>query len=410
VSCGDLAGQLTGGGIFARGPIAIPEPVLAILRRIEAAGYETWCVGGAIRDALAGNPHQDLDLATAAKPEVVRTLFPRTIAVGMEHGTVGVLDDDGVLHEVTTFRRDVTTDGRHAVVEFGVSLDDDLARRDFTINAIAYHPIREEWRDPFHGYDDFFAGVVRAVGDPAQRFQEDRLRILRALRFAARFNFTIEPATWSAALAQAGDTGHLSAERVRDEWVKGIATAQSIDRLVQLWWDSGVTRTWMPECHLPGPHQTTEALRQIAERDPVRATAIFCAPNAPVWRRFKGSNAEIHRAEAIDRGPVRPPSADPRDVRRWLAAVGAAADDLRMLALWRGDNGDGWTSAVDEIRARGEATSRSSLAITGHDLIGAGIPPGVEIGRTLERLLDLVLGDPGLNTRERLLRLAKKDA
>ena len=144
-----------GGGILARGPIVIPEPVLAILRRLEAAGYETWCVGGAIRDALAGNPHQDLDLATAAKPEVVRTLFPRTVAVGMEHGTVGVLDDDGVLHEVTTFRRDVTTDGRHAVVEFGVSLDEDLARRDFTINAIAYHPIRQEWRDPFHGYDDF---------------------------------------------------------------------------------------------------------------------------------------------------------------------------------------------------------------------------------------------------------------
>lgn len=399
-----------GGGILARGPIVIPESVLAILRRIEAAGYETWCVGGAIRDALAGNPHQDLDLATAAKPEVVRTLFPRTIAVGMEHGTVGVLDDEGVLHEVTTFRRDVTTDGRHAVVEFGVSLDEDLARRDFTINAIAYHPIRQEWRDPFHGYDDFFAGVVRAVGDPAQRFQEDRLRILRALRFAARFNFTIEPATWSAALAQADDTGHLSAERVRDEWVKGIATAQSLNQLVQLWWDSGVTRTWMPECRLPGQHQFAAAPLEVAERDPVRATAVFCAPSAPVWRRFKGSNAEIHRAEAIDRGPARPSNAEPRDVRRWLAAVGAAADDLRTLALWRGHNGDGWTSVLAEIRARGDATSRSDLVITGDDLLRAGVAPGPAIGRTLERLLDLVLGDPELNTRESLLRLAKKDA
>lgn len=400
-----------GGGILARGPIAIPEPVLAILRRLEAAGYETWCVGGAIRDALAGNPHQDLDLATAAKPDVVRSLFTRTVAVGMEHGTVGVLDDDGVLHEVTTFRRDVTTDGRHAVVEFGVSLDDDLARRDFTINAIAYHPIRGEWRDPFHGYDDFSAGVVRAVGDPVQRFQEDRLRILRALRFAARFNFTIEPATWSAALAQAGDTGHLSAERVRGEWVKGIATAQSLDQLVQLWWDSGVTRTWMPECHPPDPSRTAGALPfQAADRDPVRATAVFCAPSASVWRRFKGSNAEIHRAESIDRGPARPPSAEPRDVRRWMAAVAAAADDLRTLALWRGDNGDAWTSVVDEIRSRAEATSRSGLAVTGDDLIRAGVPPGPEIGRTLERLLDLVLGDPGLNTPESLLRLAKNGA
>jgi tRNA nucleotidyltransferase (CCA-adding enzyme) len=400
-----------GGGILARGPITIPEPVLAILRRLEAAGHETWCVGGAIRDALAGNPHQDLDLATAAKPEAVRALFPRTVAVGMEHGTVGVLDDDGVLHEVTTFRRDVTTDGRHAVVEFGVSLDEDLARRDFTINAIAYHPVRQEWRDPFHGYDDFAAGVVRAVGDPAQRFQEDRLRILRALRFAARFNFTIEPATWSAALAQAGDTGHLSAERVRDEWVKGIATAQSVGQLVQLWRDSGVTRTWMPECHSQVRSRTAEALpREVTDRDPVRATAFFCAPSAPVWRRFKGSNAEIHRAEGIDRGPARPPDAGAPDVRRWMAAVGTAADDLRMLALWRGDDADGWTSVMDQIRSRGEATARGGLAITGDDLIHAGVPAGPEVGRMLEHLLDLVLGDPALNTRESLLRLAKTGA
>jgi tRNA nucleotidyltransferase (CCA-adding enzyme) len=398
-------------GLEARGPIDIPEPVLGILRRLEAAGFETWCVGGAIRDILAGNSHQDFDLATAARPETVRELFPRTIDVGMEHGTVGVLDDSGALHEVTTFRRDVTTDGRHAVVEFGVSLDDDLARRDFTINAIAYHPMRQEWRDPFHGCDDFFAGVVRAVGDPAQRFREDRLRILRALRFAARFSFTIEPATWSAALAQAADTGHLSAERVRDEWVKGIATAQSVDRLVQLWWDSGVTRAWMPECHPRDPTRTADSLpAQIAERDPVRITAVFCASSAPVWRRFKGSNAEIHRAEAIDRGPARPPNAAPTTVRRWMSAVGLAADDLRTLAVWRGETGDGWTTVMDEIRVRGDATTRSGLAITGNDLIRAGVAPGPQIGRTLEHLLDLVLGDPELNTRESLLRLAVERA
>jgi tRNA nucleotidyltransferase (CCA-adding enzyme) len=397
--------------VNSRGPIDIPEPVLAILRRLEDAGYETWCVGGAIRDALAGNPHQDLDLATAARPETVRDLFPRTVAVGMEHGTVGVLDDNGVLHEVTTFRRDVRTDGRHAVVEFGVSLDDDLARRDFTINAIAYHPIRQEWRDPFHGYDDFLHGLIRAVGSPAERFQEDRLRILRALRFAARFDFTIEPATWSAALAQAGDTGHLSAERVRDEWVKGIATAQSLEKLVQLWWDSAVTRTWLPECRPPDPSQTAGTLaRRLSDRDPVRATAVLCAPSAPVWQRFKGSNAEIRRADAIDRGPARPLSAAPGDVRRWMAAVGAAADDLRMLATWRGNDHDHWTSVMDQTRARSEATSRGGLAVTGDDLIGAGVPPGPDIGRMLERLLGAVLEDPRLNTRESLLGLVKKGA
>ena len=125
--------------------------MVGILRRLEDAGHETWCVGGAIRDALLGDPQQDMDLATSARPEEVQRLFRRTIAVGVEHGTVGVFDEHGVLHEVTTFRRDVTTDGRHAEVEFGSSLDDDLARRDLTINAIAYHPLRRTWRDPFGG-------------------------------------------------------------------------------------------------------------------------------------------------------------------------------------------------------------------------------------------------------------------
>ena len=387
--------------------IAIPERVVAILLRLEDAGYETWCVGGAIRDALADNGHQDVDLATAAPPEVVLKLFRRTVAVGMEHGTVGVLDDAGVLHEVTTFRRDVQTDGRHAVVEFGVSLEEDLARRDFTINAIAYHPIRHEWRDPFNGRADLRAGIIRAVGDPAARFREDRLRILRALRFAARFGFDIDPATWNAARDQAADTGHLSAERVRDEWIKGIKSARSLDVLVQRWWDSGVTAVWLPECRPPDLAGTAGSLPIAAsDRDPVRMTAGFCTPNATVWRRLKGSNAEIQRAEAIDRGPFRPASATPRDVRRWMAAVGPAIGDLRPLAVWRGEDADGWPAVVDQVRARGEATSRTELAVSGTDLIAAGFPSGPRIGRMLGELLDAVLDDPSLNVRETLLARA----
>ncbi len=398
-------------GLEASDQIAIPEPVIAILRRLEDAGHETWCVGGAIRDALANDPHQDVDLATAAPPDVVLGLFPRTVAVGVEHGTVGVLDPHGALHEVTTFRRDVQTDGRHAVVAFGVSLEDDLARRDFTINAIAYHPIRHEWRDPFGGRADFRAGIVRAVGDPAARFREDRLRILRALRFAARFAFVIEPGTWSAAKIQAPDTGHLSAERVRDEWIKGIKSAISLDALVQRWCDSGVAAVWIPECQLPGPGRTAAASPVIpANRDPVRATAVYCTQAGPVWRRLKGSNAEIRRAEAIDRGPARPASASPRDVRRWMATVGPAMDDLRILAVWRGDDVDDWSLVLAEIRARREATTRAELAVKGSDLLAAGIEPGPAVGRALDRLLDAVLDDPQLNTREALLALARQGA
>ncbi|HEX6575196.1 MAG TPA: polynucleotide adenylyltransferase, partial [Gemmatimonadaceae bacterium] len=131
-----------------------PEAVLKIARTLEKAGHETWCVGGAVRDALLGHPHLDWDLATAARPQQIRNLFPRTVPVGIAFGTVGVLDDHGVMHEVTTFRRDVRTDGRHAEVEFGATLDEDLARRDYTINAIAYSPSKKAIEDPFEGQKD----------------------------------------------------------------------------------------------------------------------------------------------------------------------------------------------------------------------------------------------------------------
>src|SRR5437588_3638266 len=165
--------------------LPIPDEVLKIAQTLEHAGFETWCVGGAIRDNLLGLENHDFDLTTSAPPEHVQKLFKRTVPVGIEHGTVAVLDATNQPHEVTTFRKDIKTDGRHAVVEFGQSLMDDLARRDFTINAIAYHPLKHDWRDPFEGHADLERKVIRSVGDPNWRFQEDYLRILRGLRFSA---------------------------------------------------------------------------------------------------------------------------------------------------------------------------------------------------------------------------------
>src|SRR5918999_470579 len=163
--------------------LEIPEAVLDIARRLEAAGFEAWCVGGNLRDAFLQIPHSDYDIATSATPDQVQKLFPRTVEVGIKYGTVGVLDRSRVLHEVTTFRRDVATDGRHAVVAFGASLQADLSRRDFPTTPLAYHPLRREWRDPFNGAADLERRLIRAVGSPADRFREDYLRILRALRF-----------------------------------------------------------------------------------------------------------------------------------------------------------------------------------------------------------------------------------
>jgi tRNA nucleotidyltransferase (CCA-adding enzyme) len=387
---------------------AIPDEVLEIARTLEAAGYEAWCVGGALRDALLGHPHSDYDFATSATPAQVTALFRRTAPVGEKYGTVGVLDRHRVLHEVTTFRRDVATDGRHAVVAYGVSLDEDLARRDFTINAIAYHPLRHEWRDPFGGRADLERGVLRAVGVPADRFREDYLRILRAIRFAARFGFRIEPATWSAAVEASPGLARLSAERVRDEWTKALRTARSVRELVELWIGVGAAEPWMPELTgVPAERLARADAVPIDRRDPVLLTALLVDEAARVLRRLRASNAETERAAALARGPAAPAGADERAVRRWLSATGRAADDLLALyALQEGSEAP-WAAVVGLIRQRGDPLVRGDLAITGDDLRALGAN-GRRIGELLAALLDRVLDDPALNRQDTLVTLARE--
>jgi tRNA nucleotidyltransferase (CCA-adding enzyme) len=377
--------------------------VVDIARRLLEAGYETWAVGGALRDQLLGERRGDVDLATAATPDVVQKLFRHTVAVGVEHGTVGVLDSDRRLHEVTTFRRDVRTDGRHAVVEFGASLEEDLARRDFTINAMAYHPLERRLADPFRGRQDLEAGVIRAVGNPAQRFREDYLRILRAIRFAARFDFEIEPLTWSSAVDAASGLSGLSAERVRDEWFKSLRTARSLQRLVRLWHDAGAARIWLPELYREWPGAPVP----LDDRDPVILTTIAARSPGAVLYRLRCSNDEITRAELVERGPAAPESLSPVAARRWLARVSDAADDLMLAARYRTGDMPGWAAMVGGVRERGEATRRTELAIGGHDLVALGIPAGPALGALLDRLLDAVIADPTLNTRDNLMALAR---
>ncbi len=386
--------------------IDVPEEVLDIARVLERAGFEAWCVGGSVRDALLGDPHMDYDIATSAKPEEVLRLFPRTVPVGIRFGTVGVLDRQRRLHEVTTFRRDIETDGRHAVVQYGVSLEEDLARRDFTINALAYHPLREEWRDPFHGAEDLSRRVVRAVGDPAQRFREDYLRILRGLRFSARLGFAIDPTTWDAARNATDGLAQLSAERVRDEWFKSLRTARDVNELVRLWQESGVAAAWMPE--LRGRSGDTVPALDLSERDPVLLTCFLTTDPAGALRRLKASNQEIGRAVGIREALPLPPDSDEVTVRRWLARVGAAADDHAMLVQWRTGRMPPWAEVADRIRRRGDALTRDALAISGVDLRAMGLEPGPKMGLVLDRLLDRVLEDPSLNTREQLLALARQ--
>ena len=388
--------------------LPIPDSVVELARRLDEAGHEVWCVGGAVRDALLGHGEGDYDLATSATPEQVQALFPRTVPVGIKFGTVGVFDRRRVLHEITTFRRDVETDGRHAVVAYGVSLDDDLARRDFTINAIAYHPLRYEWKDPFAGAADLDARVVRAVGSPGERFREDYLRVLRALRFAARLGFSIEAATWDAARRAASGLSGLSAERVREEWFKGLKSAASLERLVLLWQDSGAAGEWLPELVVREPRSASWKAIDDSGRDPILLTVLLCpADPAAVLRRLRASNAEIDRAAAMAAGPSRPEHDDVRSVRRWLAATEPAANDLLELFHLTHGNRAPWSPVVAGIRERGEPLQRKDLAVTGADLMSAGVASGPALGEALERLLQAVLDDPTLNQRDVLLRLAR---
>jgi len=392
-------------GFPARLPI--PDAVLRIAKLLEGAGYETWCVGGAIRDNLLGVENHDFDLTTAAPPGEVQRLFKRTVPVGIEHGTVAVLDQQNRQHEVTTFRKDIKTDGRHAVVEFGVSLMDDLARRDFTINAIAYHPIRHEWRDPFHGADDLEHKLIRSVGDANWRFQEDYLRILRALRFSARFEFRIQPRTLEAAKANVQGLAQLSAERVRDEWFKGIATAKRVSKLLTLWIDVGAARIWLPE--IPGGGKRETGNVDKLPRDAVLVTAYLASDPASLLTRLKSSNKDIERARAI--GQWRDKYPDPRhlpEVRKWLSQVGEYADDL--LALLPGLAVSRFPFPVSRlpkvvaaVRAAKDPLTVKDLAVKGDDLLAAGVRPGPQVGETLERLLAEVLEDPSRNTRDYLL-------
>lgn len=398
--------------------IAIPDDVVELARTLEAAGFEAWCVGGALRDALLKEAKSDFDIATSATPEEVKRLFTHTVPVGEQFGTVAVRTQRRY-HEVTTFRKDVSTDGRRAVVEFGVSLQEDLARRDFTINALAYHPIRHEWRDPFGGEADLGQRLVRAVGDPSLRFREDYLRILRALRFAARFEFAIEAATWKAAVAAADGLPTLSAERVRDEWFKGLRTARSQAALVRLWWDSGAAAAWLPELVNPadpaGPADGHAILLTRLEarkdalhsRDPVLLTSLLCRDPVAVLGRLKASRAEIARAAAIVTGPAEPDGITALAVRRWMAAVGDAADDLSMIWQLRHGIAPSWLLVMRGIRERAEPLTRKALAITGDDLIAAGMHAGPSLGAILDQLLTQVVDDPALNSRDTLLARAR---
>ena len=401
-------------------PVA-PPAVRWITQTLEDAGFETWTVGGAIRDALLGRPSGDWDLATRATPGDMRRIFRRTVPIGVEHGTMGVLARDGTMYEVTTFRKDVETDGRHAVVAFAQSIEEDLARRDFTINAIAWHVLRDAFYDPFEGAQDLQAGILRTVGEAEERFREDYLRILRALRFAGRYDLSVHAGTWSAMEGLTAHLPSLSPERVREELLKVLGQDPTPGRSLSLYATSGALAVLYPELEAlrVGPEWDT-AIGRVGHlphgRPYLRLAALLrgvpADRAAALLMRMRLSNAQTDEtARLASADPLPGEGATTADVRRWLGRHGPtrlerlARIDL-ATARCAADSGASGRSPEDVVqawhRARDIRRTRPPLAVgdlafSGRDLKRLGFKPGPMFGVVLEQLLEWVLDEPARN-------------
>ena len=385
----------------------VPAAVREVCRALAGAGHQAVTVGGAVRDALLGRQPGDWDVATSARPEEVVSLFRRTIPTGMQHGTVTVMAGRGegrVAVEVTTFRGEgAYSDARRPdQVVFGVPLDEDLARRDFVVNAIAWDPIGRRLHDPFGGRGDLAARVLRAVGDPAARFAEDGLRIVRAIRFVAVLDFALDPATEAAIAGALPSLARVSRERVRVELVKLLA-AQAAGRALEIGARTGILGQVLPELGAPAP-----AIARVAAAPPdgvLRSAALLLdlAPDAVdgALRRLTYSNADRERVVALVRElPAIPPDPADAELRRLLARTGRPlAADLAALR----------PELADRLAAAARApVSAGDLALKGPDVMRIlGIAPGPAVGQAIRALLERVLEDPALNTADALERLLR---
>jgi tRNA nucleotidyltransferase (CCA-adding enzyme) len=436
---------------------AIVEPVLEVCRRLRMAGHRAWVVGGSLRDLLLGLEVGDWDIATSARPEQVRQVFKRVIPTGIEHGTVTVLHGGGQ-YEVTTLRGETTySDGRRPDHIFFVDdIESDLARRDFTINAIAYDPLDGVTTDPFHGLEDLERQVIRAVGDPVQRFREDGLRVLRAARFVATLEFDLDPPTEQAIRPTLDTFRKVSHERVRVEWLKALQARQP-SRAFQVMRRTGILEVTLPELleqvgceqnrwHAHDVWTHTMHCTDAMEGDAIERLAALLhdlgKPRSRQWsdrtedytfyhherigadlathwlRDHRFSNTERDKVVRMIRHHLLgyAPEWSDAAVRRFMRRVGHDLIDplLRLAradALAKGRPVEDELRLLDELAGRirhetdsGAALSTRELAVTGKDVMDRlGIPPGRTVGRILERLVEHVLDDPSVNHRDALL-------
>ena len=450
----------------SRLPISVPRELEFVARVFERSGRQCWLVGGAVRDALLGRPVDDFDLATDAPPQTVRKLFRRSIPTGIRHGTVSILRGD-YRFETTTFRRDgAYTDARHPdSVTYSGDIHDDLSRRDFTVNALAWNLIQHRFLDPHGGLGDLKRKIIRAVGIPGERFAEDALRPIRACRFASQLEFTVESGTLAALGAVPEGVRRLSAERVRDELVKILGSPKPSIAL-GLVRDTGLLGIILPELDAcVGTDRRGRRMRDAFDRcsdlcdrlapdnPSLRAAALFyeVSPAPPqaddtpddtpddtlnnppdetaariaegAMRRLKTSNALRERVVRLVRHHHLQLGAPPSDsaVRRFMRHAGPdlAEDIIALGTACAADPSSGSpasAAALDEllrrvrgVQQRGEALSIGDLGVNGRILMEElGMRSGKPLGALLEHLLEGVLDNPALNEPGALLETAKR--
>lgn len=391
-----------------------------LLDALHGAGHAAYAVGGCVRDSLLGLDPHDWDLCTSARPEQVMALFgeEKCIPTGLQHGTVTV-KQGGRLYETTTFRTEgAYSDGRHPdAVCFVPDVREDLARRDFTINAMAYSA-EEGLIDPFGGRDDLAAHLVRAVGEPERRFEEDALRILRLYRFAARFGFAIDPATGAAARALGPHLDCVSAERIQEELLKLLAAPRPGSYL-----EPAVLAVVLPELEPEEqPERFAELCRTIdrieptAENVPARLAALLCplgeAGARKALRKLKCSNALTDEVTALEREAPGTPGSEMQLTAKRLLGRYELQTIQRLTALCSARHPE-QTRAFAALRAEAERLTAenaccrvSQLAVNGRDLMAAGVRPGPGLRQVLNALLEAVITGQTPNEKDALLAAA----
>jgi tRNA nucleotidyltransferase (CCA-adding enzyme) len=436
----------------------VPADVFALCERLRAGGKRAWIVGGCVRDLLLGRPDaNDWDICTDARPKELLAIFPRAIPTGIEHGTVTVVANKRH-YEVTTLRGESAySDGRRPdAVHFVDDITADLARRDFTVNAIAVDPSDGNVIDPFDGRKDLAARVLRAVGDPLERFSEDGLRVLRAARFAATLEMDLDLATEKAIEPTLPTFRKVSLERVRDEWVKAMK-ARSPSRAFEVMKRTGILSVTCPELlegvgmeqnkwhafdvwrhgmecldactgdpilriaallHDVGKPRTRAWSEKTSDWTFYSHEQIGAEIAEPIATRLRFSNEEKDRIVALVRHHLFHYQSDWTDaaVRKWMKRVEDlyvlneadvrakgrdASEDLAALAALK--------AHVARVIAEGAAFSVRDLRVNGRDLMTElGMKPGPNLGKVLDALLELVLADPAVNEREVLLQKARE--